>query len=66
MVPMLDEALELGAKGGSKDAVLGMAHRGRLNVIAHVIGRPYDVILREFEGERLIEAVTARPGGRDG
>ena len=38
-----------------------MAHRGRLNVLAHTIGVPYEEILREFEGERTTEAVTADP-----
>src|SRR3954466_11964759 len=57
MVPMLDEAIELAADPGAHEVVMGMAHRGRLNVLAHVVGRPYDVILREFEGERTIEAV---------
>ena len=66
MVPMLDEAIELAAVGGARDVVLGMAHRGRLNVLAHTVGRPYDVILREFEGERLLEAVTADPEGGTG
>ncbi len=66
MVPMLDEAIELAAGTGARDVVLGMAHRGRLNVITHVVGRPYDVILREFEGERLIEAVTHDPEGGTG
>jgi 2-oxoglutarate dehydrogenase E1 component len=66
MVPMLDEAIALAAGGGAGEVVLGMAHRGRLNVIAHTIGRPYDVILREFEGERLIEAVTHNLEGGTG
>jgi 2-oxoglutarate dehydrogenase E1 component len=66
IVPMLDEALELASGGGARDVVLGMAHRGRLNVIAHTVGRPYDAILREFEGERLIEAVTHDPEGGTG
>jgi 2-oxoglutarate dehydrogenase E1 component len=57
MVPMLDEAFELAAADGAREVVLGMAHRGRLNVLAHTVGRPYDAILREFEGERLLEAV---------
>ena len=35
-----------------------MAHRGRLNVLAHTVGRAADAILREFEGERVLEAVT--------
>jgi 2-oxoglutarate dehydrogenase E1 component len=66
MVPMLDEAIELAAEGGAHEVVLGMAHRGRLNVLAHTIGRPYEVILREFEGERTIEAVGADPEGGTG
>src|ERR671934_1434917 len=43
-----------------------MAHRGRLNVLAHIIGLPYETILREFEGERTLEAVTADPEGGTG
>ena len=66
LVPMLDVALELAVSNGAGKVVMGMAHRGRLNVIAHTVGRPYDVILREFEGERLLEAVTADPEGGTG
>src|SRR5438128_421056 len=61
MVPMLDEAIQLGADGGAHEAVIGMAHRGRLNVLAHTLGQPYDAILREFEGERTIDAVVGDP-----
>ncbi len=61
MVPMLDETIELAAEAGAHEVVIGMAHRGRLNVLAHMIGRPYEEILREFEGERTIEAVSADP-----
>src|SRR5947208_18444 len=66
MIPMLDEAIDLAAEGGAHEVVIGMAHRGRLNVLAHVIGRPYETILREFEGERTIEAVTSHPEGGTG
>ncbi|HJX46216.1 MAG TPA: multifunctional oxoglutarate decarboxylase/oxoglutarate dehydrogenase thiamine pyrophosphate-binding subunit/dihydrolipoyllysine-residue succinyltransferase subunit, partial [Gaiellaceae bacterium] len=66
MVPMLDESIELAADGGAHEVVIGMAHRGRLNVLAHVVGRPYEVILREFEGERTIEAVVASDEGGTG
>jgi 2-oxoglutarate dehydrogenase E1 component len=66
MVPMLDEAIELAAGAGAHEVVLGMAHRGRLNVLAHVVGRPYDVILREFEGERTIDAVVSTDEGGTG
>src|SRR6478672_8961102 len=62
MVPMLDEAVGLGVEAGAHEVVIGMAHRGRLNVLAHIIGRPYEEVLREFEGERTIEAVVAKEG----
>jgi 2-oxoglutarate dehydrogenase E1 component len=66
MIPMLDEAIELAAAGGAHEVVVGMAHRGRLNVLAHVVGRPYETILREFEGERTIEAVVSSEEGGSG
>ena len=40
LVPMLDEVIELGASSGAREVVLGMAHRRRLNVLAHTVGRP--------------------------
>ena len=58
---MLDEAIDLAADAGAHEVVIGMAHRGRLNVLAHTIGVPYEEILREFEGERTSEAVAADP-----
>jgi 2-oxoglutarate dehydrogenase E1 component len=51
VVPMLDLAIERAAAAGARQVVLGMAHRGRLNVLAHVLGRPYSAILAEFEGQ---------------
>src|SRR5438874_4422882 len=66
MIPMLDESIQLGAEGGAHEVVIGMAHRGRLNVLAHVVGRPYEEILREFEGERTIEAVVSSDEGGTG
>ncbi|HWH06106.1 MAG TPA: 2-oxoglutarate dehydrogenase E1 component [Gaiellaceae bacterium] len=66
MVPMLDEAIDLAAESGAHEVVLGMAHRGRLNVLVHTIGRPYETILREFEGERTIEAVVMDEEGGTG
>ncbi len=44
----------------------GMAHRGRLNVLAHTIGRPYESILAEFEGEQTLGVETAAPAGGTG
>jgi len=66
MIPMLDETIELASEAGAHEVVMGMAHRGRLNVLAHTIGQPYEYILREFEGERTIEAVAADPEGGTG
>ena len=43
-----------------------MAHRGRLNVLAHNLGRPYKTIFAEFEGASTLEAVTTIPQGGTG
>ncbi len=66
LVPMLDEAIELGAEDGAHEIVIGIAHRGRLNVLAHTVGRDYASILREFEGERTIDALVSDPEGGSG
>jgi 2-oxoglutarate decarboxylase len=63
MVPMLDLTLELAAASGIRDAVLGMAHRGRLNTLAHVVGRPYEAIFNEFEGGKQLEGSVTPDGG---
>jgi multifunctional 2-oxoglutarate metabolism enzyme len=65
-VPMLDELIELSAAHGGREVVIGMAHRGRLNVLAHNLGRPYDTIFAEFEGASTLEAVTTIPQGGTG
>ncbi|MDE2754581.1 MAG: thiamine pyrophosphate-dependent enzyme, partial [Gemmatimonadota bacterium] len=49
MVPLLDEAIELAAAAGATEVVIGMAHRGRLNVLTHIMGVSYAEILAEFE-----------------
>jgi 2-oxoglutarate dehydrogenase E1 component len=48
LVPMLDELIRDAAETGAKEVLLGMAHRGRLNVLAHILGKPYAAILSEF------------------
>ncbi len=65
-VPMLDELIQLAAAHGGREVVIGMAHRGRLNVLAHNLGRPYDTIFAEFEGASTLEAVTTIPQGGTG
>jgi multifunctional 2-oxoglutarate metabolism enzyme len=65
-VPMLDELIQLSAAHGGQEVVVGMAHRGRLNVLAHNLGRAYDTIFAEFEGASTLEAVTTIPQGGTG
>jgi 2-oxoglutarate dehydrogenase E1 component len=54
-VPMLDFTIELAAAHRTRMTIIGMAHRGRLNVLAHVVNVPYETILAEFEGGRKEE-----------
>lgn len=48
LVPMLDEVIRSGVHDGASNVMIGMAHRGRLNVLAHVLGKPYEAIFAEF------------------
>jgi 2-oxoglutarate dehydrogenase E1 component len=58
-VPMLDYTIELAGAHGTRKATIGMAHRGRLNVLAHVVNVPYETILAEFEGGRREETAES-------
>ena len=51
LIPMLDALLGAASTAGMEEVVAGMAHRGRLNVLANVIGKSFDKIFREFEGD---------------
>ena len=69
VVPMLDELVTLAGRSGAEEVVFGMAHRGRLSVLAHNLGRSVESILAEFEGSKQIEqvkAVAAIPHGGTG
>jgi 2-oxoglutarate dehydrogenase E1 component len=50
MVPALEQIIKRGGQLGVKEIVLGMAHRGRLNVLANVMSKPYRAIFNEFKG----------------
>jgi 2-oxoglutarate dehydrogenase E1 component len=52
LVPMLDEIVNNAAGQGVREIVVGMAHRGRLNVMTHVLSKPYAEIVSAFEGWR--------------
>jgi len=50
LIPLLDELVRRGGAGGMKDMVIGMAHRGRLNVLVNILGKPPQKLFDEFEG----------------
>ncbi len=50
MIPALEQIIKRGGQLGVKDIVLGMSHRGRLNVLVNVMGKPYRQIFHEFQG----------------
>ncbi|MDR0787162.1 MAG: 2-oxoglutarate dehydrogenase E1 component [Gemmatimonadota bacterium] len=50
LVPIIDEIIRSAAKEGTRTVFVGMAHRGRLNVLTHVLGKPYGLILGAFQG----------------
>jgi len=50
VIPLLDAAMAKATSYGTDEVVIGMAHRGRLNVLANIVGKPYSQIFREFEG----------------
>ncbi|MFT4286652.1 multifunctional oxoglutarate decarboxylase/oxoglutarate dehydrogenase thiamine pyrophosphate-binding subunit/dihydrolipoyllysine-residue succinyltransferase subunit [Nocardioides sp.] len=49
-IPVIDEICEAAAQSGLDEVAIGMAHRGRLNVLANIVGKSYNQIFREFEG----------------
>ncbi|PAP78416.1 multifunctional oxoglutarate decarboxylase/oxoglutarate dehydrogenase thiamine pyrophosphate-binding subunit/dihydrolipoyllysine-residue succinyltransferase subunit [Rubrivirga marina] len=50
MIPLLDAVISDAADQETEDVVIGMAHRGRLNVLTNILGKPYDKVFSEFEG----------------
>ncbi len=49
-IPLMDAAIDQCAEHGLDEVVIGMPHRGRLNVLANIVGKPYSQIFSEFEG----------------
>lgn len=64
VVPMLNRLIHFAADAGTPEVVMGMAHRGRLNVLAHVLNKPYAKIFGEFQQPDKAEdsTVTGSPG----
>jgi multifunctional 2-oxoglutarate metabolism enzyme len=69
VVPMIDELVTIASRGGAEEVVIGMAHRGRLDVLTHNLGRSAESIMAEFEGAQALERVkrmAAIPHGGTG
>src|SRR5690348_6019759 len=62
LVPMLDEAITRAAGHGAREVVIGMAHRGRLNVLTNIMGMPYGEMFGEFEGRPGEQSADATTG----
>jgi 2-oxoglutarate dehydrogenase E1 component len=62
MVPMLDAAIESAAAAGGKEVSIAMAHRGRINVLAHILQKPYKAIFGEFEGRHAATNAESETG----
>ena len=57
LIPLLDAVIERAGASGVREIVMGMPHRGRLNVLANILDKPYGMIFNEFEGNHLPETV---------
>ena len=66
LVPMLDQIVHEAALSHTHEVVMGMAHRGRLNVLAHVLGKPYSDILQEFKSSKQDDSASVAGGSQQG
>lgn len=65
LVPMLDTVVRAAAADGTREIVVGMAHRGRLNVMTHVLGKPVEAIIVAFEGNKFRAAAQPTADASD-
>ncbi len=59
LIPMLDSLVQDGGKAGIKELVLGMAHRGRINVLVNVLGKAPQELFSEFEGDYAVDQLIS-------
>ncbi|HZH72955.1 MAG TPA: 2-oxoglutarate dehydrogenase E1 component [Mariniphaga sp.] len=57
LIPALDAIIERGSELGIEEFVIGMAHRGRLNILANILQKPYEQIFKEFYGKQYEEDI---------
>lgn len=62
MVPILDAAIESAVNAGAREVSIAMAHRGRINVLAHILEKPYKTIFGEFEGKHAANNAESGTG----
>jgi 2-oxoglutarate dehydrogenase E1 component len=62
LVPMLDECIAHSGAAGAREVVIAMAHRGRLNVLTNVMGKPFEALFAEFEGRFELESEEVSTG----
>lgn len=58
LIPSLDAIIERGAELGIEEFIIGMAHRGRLNVLANILEKPYENIFKEFTGKEYEDDIS--------
>ncbi len=58
LIPSLDAVIERGAELGIEEFIIGMAHRGRLNVLANILQKPYEKIFKEFYGKEYDDDIS--------
>jgi len=66
LVPILDRIIHEASLSETHEIVMGMAHRGRLNVLTHILGKPYSAIMQEFQSAKQDESSSVAGTGTQG
>jgi len=62
LVPMLDTLIDDSAQAGAREVVIAMAHRGRINVLTHILGKSYATVFGEFDGKHAAASAESETG----
>jgi 2-oxoglutarate dehydrogenase E1 component len=62
LVPMLDVVIADSAQAGAREVVIAMAHRGRINVLTHILDKPYATVFGEFDGKHAAASAESETG----